>query len=548
MTNKRTIVFLAVNASYSHTSLALRSLDCFTDRTKWNSVLHEITIKDNPEQALKDVEKQKPDVLAATFYLFNRNFLTRFLNQYKELHPECTIICGGPEFLGNNEAFLRNAPYANAVVRGEGEHAFSAFLNTFETPGLWHDIPGFCFLQNGTYIDNGFAETVQTLDDIPFPYRRFPAGTKKPFVHLETSRGCSNGCKFCVSANTAPVRFLSTNKIIEYLDEIAAAGVKSVRIIDRTFNEKPARAKDLINIFRERFPNIRFHLEIDPARLPSSLLNEMEKAPAGTLHMEAGVQSFNRKTLSAAGRLCTPEATRRGLTRLCAMKNVEVHADLIAGLPYSTLNNLLEDLKEMVLTGPDEIQLELLKILPGTPFATKPSDFGLHAMPNPPYAVTHTTWMSTADITTASILSALVDRFYNASCMQSITTEGVRNIPDFWSRLAACFSTRSSCLDKTATLENRFEILDSVFSHSCREFKWKLQYAWMKEGLSAHHGICKAVQIKGALPFKTRLIEGESGLAVARTYMIEADNKYLFVYGKGRKTRRACAIYELQSP
>ena len=58
----------------------------------------------------------------------------------------------------------------------------------------------------------------------------------KPFVQLETTRGCFNTCAFCVSGGEKPVRTLSLEATRKRLDVIHQHGIKNVRVLDRTFN------------------------------------------------------------------------------------------------------------------------------------------------------------------------------------------------------------------------------------------------------------------------------------------------------------------------
>ena len=67
-----------------------------------------------------EIYRKKPDLVAATCWLFNHEMLMHILGRAKALLPEATIALGGPEFLGNNEEFLRNHSFVNCVFRGEG--------------------------------------------------------------------------------------------------------------------------------------------------------------------------------------------------------------------------------------------------------------------------------------------------------------------------------------------------------------------------------------------------------------------------------------------
>ena len=81
------------------------------------------------------------------------------LSRVSELLAGVKIICGGPEFLGNNESFLRTNDFITAVIRGEGEEALPELLESIENAGDWSSIEGLCSIDadTGKYRDNGIA-------------------------------------------------------------------------------------------------------------------------------------------------------------------------------------------------------------------------------------------------------------------------------------------------------------------------------------------------------------------------------------------------------
>ena len=89
------LVFLAVNASYSHTSLAAMRLRGVADPETWEWTTLETAIADSRDSMLERVLALKPDVLATTFYLFNREWLTAFLARFRALSPRTVVIGGG---------------------------------------------------------------------------------------------------------------------------------------------------------------------------------------------------------------------------------------------------------------------------------------------------------------------------------------------------------------------------------------------------------------------------------------------------------------------
>lgn len=558
------VLFLAVNCSYSHTSLAAWSLRARVDETHFAWQTLEVTIKDEPAKVLAQILAAEPEVVAATLYLFTHEFVAGILKSLRGLRPKCRIVVGGPECLGSNEGLAGPDGLADVAVRGEGERAFPELLERWRMNQDWAGLQGLCGLDaQGRFRDNGTAEFVDDFDSIPAFYERELVGFRKPFIQLETSRGCANGCLFCTSRHTAR-RVHSEARVRGDLQAIAAAGVKDVRIVDRTFNEDRVRAVMLTRLFRDEFPMLRFHLEIEPARFNQELADEFAAARSGQFHLEAGIQTLNPAVCATIERGATVKRTLEGLTRLCGSPNLEVHVDLIAGLPGSRLSDILADLEAVMAFRPAEIQLERLKLLPGTPLAQDPVRWGIISNAAPPYQVMQTAALSPEELQQSDRLSKLIDWYYNAKELHSAFADAVTIDPTFlsqfevWSRERMGFGVRPS-------LEARFEafhgFLTRLGRNQAEEFEPKsqstqsplmaavadrLSYRWFRLGFSARKGLRPAVLWKNEVPADAVLVEGDPGAKVSRTWQVELERPHLFCYGTGASGERAVvAVYRL---
>ena len=396
------ILWIDLNSSYAHSSLALPALHAqiMTDPSiEWEIV--SATINENTGMIVDEIYRHRPDILAATTWLFNHEQLMHVASRVKALLPEACLVLGGPEFLGDNEEFLRKNPFVDCVFRGEGEEVFPQWLTCWNHPEQWHTVPGLCYLTpNKEYKDNGKARVLNFAGLVPPEQSRF-FNWSKPFVQLETTRGCFNTCAFCVSGGEKPVRTLSIESIRERLQLIHAHGIKNVRVLDRTFNYNPRRAKELLRLFLEFHPDIRFHLEIHPALLSEELKEELSLLPKGLLHLEAGIQSLREPVLEKSRRMGKLSDALDGLRFLCALPNMETHADLIAGLPLYHLHEIFEDVRTLAGYAAGEIQLESLKLLPGTEMRRRAEELGIKYSPLPPYEVLQTHEISVSELQTA---------------------------------------------------------------------------------------------------------------------------------------------------
>ena len=543
------ILWIDLNSSYAHSSLALPALHAqiMTDPSiEWEIV--SATINENTGMIVDEIYRHRPDILAATTWLFNHEQLMHVASRVKALLPEACLVLGGPEFLGDNEEFLRKNPFVDCVFRGEGEEVFPQWLTCWNHPEQWHTVPGLCYLSpNKEYKDNGIARVLNFAGLVPPEQSRF-FNWSKPFVQLETTRGCFNTCAFCVSGGEKPVRTLSIESIRERLQLIHAHGIKNVRVLDRTFNYNPRRAKELLRLFLEFHPDIRFHLEIHPALLSEELKEELSLLPKGLLHLEAGIQSLREPVLEKSRRMGKLSDALDGLRFLCALPNMETHADLIAGLPLYHLHEIFEDVRTLAGYAAGEIQLESLKLLPGTEMRRRAEELGIKYSPLPPYEVLQTHEISVSELQTARQLSRLLDGFYNTPAWQTLTRELILNDKQFLHRFLA-YLTKVNLIDQPMSLEKRGLILYEFCKQNYPEYQIQATIAWIEAGMSLKKLPAEKVWTKRQIPPATwNIIYGEYKESL-RLCFLPADEKgeHGYWFGFESEIQKASPVFKART-
>lgn len=543
------ILWIDLNSSYAHSSLALPALHAqiMTDPSiEWEIV--SATINENTGMIVDEIYRHRPDILAATTWLFNHEQLMHVASRVKALLPEACLVLGGPEFLGDNEEFLRKNPFVDCVFRGEGEEVFPQWLTCWNHPEQWHTVPGLCYLTpNKEYKDNGIARVLNFAGLVPPEQSRF-FNWSKPFVQLETTRGCFNTCAFCVSGGEKPVRPLSIESIRERLQLIHAHGIKNVRVLDRTFNYNPRRAKELLRLFLEFHPDIRFHLEIHPALLSEELKEELSLLPKGLLHLEAGIQSLREPVLEKSRRMGKLSDALDGLRFLCALPNMETHADLIAGLPLYHLHEIFEDVRTLAGYAAGEIQLESLKLLPGTEMRRRAEELGIKYSPLPPYEVLQTHEISVSELQTARQLSRLLDGFYNTPAWQTLTRELILNDKQFLHRFLA-YLTKVNLIDQPMSLEKRGLILYEFCKQNYPEYQIQATIAWIEAGMSLKKLPAEKVWTKRQIPPATwNIIYGEYKESL-RLCFLPADEKgeHGYWFGFESEIQKASPVFKART-
>jgi len=485
-------------------------LRAFTEEhaPEWEWEVIETTINDDPGQTALRLMEARPDIICATTYLFNQEHLLGVLGRTKAMHLAVKIYLGGPQFQGNNEIFLRRHPWIDAVIRGD-ESSLYRLLNG-ET-----NAPGVCRLNAaGQYQDHGCARYEGEIDELPSPYLKgyFPPG--KPFYQIETTRGCTAECTFCSSAGTG-LRYFSIERIRRELQVLAQLDVREIRILDRTFNHGGERPPALLHMFRTEFPQMRFHLEINPALQDDELLAEIKSFSPGKLHLEAGIQSLTSEVLREIRRPATPEKLLGGIKRLRECGNPAVHADLIAGLPRQRWDELLDNVKRLVEADLEEIQLETLKILPGTKLSDTPPR-GMAFNPEPPYEVLKTDEFSADELYRARILSRLIDIYYHAGQLRPLFGWAVRYERNFLPDYIVWLRQHTDPLIKPSP-QGRLELLERFAEDTGRSRLAELtKFFWLRTGMAPEkYGITVHKCVPGTPPEGEEIwTDAEAGAAV----------------------------------
>ena len=190
-----------------------------------------------------------------------------------------------------------------------------------------------------------------------------------------------------------------------------AAEVPLVKLIDRTFNYDSRRAGEILRFVLEQSRSTCVHMELEPRILTEELIALLGSAPKGMFQVEMGIQSANPRTLKAIGRACDLERTAENIRRLQAFRNMHIHLDLIAGLPYEDYESFGRSFDLVYSLRPDMLQLGFLKVLHGTAIR---GNADITAVDFPPYEVVATRWITASELCRLKEAEEAVEKLYNS--------------------------------------------------------------------------------------------------------------------------------------
>lgn len=164
------------------------------------------------------------DIACFSTYVWNFNLSCKIAQKLKEKNPNTFILFGGCHIPDNEEKglkeFLYKYPFVDLVITGEGERAFSAFLEKFHDRD-WQNVPSTAYLDdNKQYFRTKVAERIEDLNEIPSPYLNgyfdsiaFQNPDENWIGLFETNRGCPFKCTFCFAGDTIA---LTANRVFRF--------------------------------------------------------------------------------------------------------------------------------------------------------------------------------------------------------------------------------------------------------------------------------------------------------------------------------------------
>ncbi|RLV04345.1 hypothetical protein CTZ27_10250 [Streptomyces griseocarneus] len=126
---------------------------------------------------------------------------TVLLGQALRRRSPATRIClGGPAVTPVSETFLERFPWADFVVRGEGEHTFNELLECLYADRDPTGVLGLTHRRGGTVVRNDDRPLVRDLKELPWPAYYAYDMSRGARLYLDIGRGCPFRCSFCATA------------------------------------------------------------------------------------------------------------------------------------------------------------------------------------------------------------------------------------------------------------------------------------------------------------------------------------------------------------
>ncbi len=469
-----TFLLTTLNAKYIHLNLAIRILYDL-NHDKAHIAWSEHTINSD----LNDIARAclQYDVVCFSCYIWNISQTLQVCEKIKELNPDIKILLGGPEVSYEWENVISH-PSVDYIIVGEGEIPFQHFVANYphvaDTPNLITKENR--FKKPHSPIEYNF--NVKNLADRnPYQYDN-PKELFNKVCYIETSRGCPYKCEYCLASLDNHVRDLPVDTVKQNLLYLMEHG-RIIKFLDRTFNVKKDFTIDLFQFILDNHkPENVFQFEITADIIHRDIIQFIrQNVPAGLFRFEIGIQTVNQKSNREVGRKQNFAKTSDVVNQL--KEKIEMHLDLIVGLPFEYFNDLKYSFDETFALYPHELQLGFLKFLKGTPLRINHQKYGYKFDENAPYEIIESQFMSREDLKKATLVEKTLDIYWNKkralNALRYVSMQG--SVFDFLLGLGHYFEEHYQF--HKHTLKDMYEALHNYAHEMCVTDKILIQLIYL---------------------------------------------------------------------
>jgi len=459
------VVLAALNAKYIHLNLALRSIGKYCK--EFSPIIKEYTINDNIDNIIASIHCEKADVVAFSCYIWNIEQILYIAESLRKVNPKLCIILGGHEVSYDSVDIMKNNPFIDYIIKGEGEKPMRKLLTALKDNLSCENIESLVYRNSGHILENPVGRPGD-LNEYEFVYDETIKDFKGKIVYYESSRGCPYNCSYCLSGKGSKVNYLDTERVKKEMLFFIENGVSLVKFVDRTFNADKKRAREIFKFIIEHSKNTCFHFELAGTLIDEETIEILKTAPKGVIQFEIGVQSTNTETIEEIGRSIDFEKLKENVKKVIELNNIHIHLDLIAGLPKENYESFKRSFDDVIGLRPHVLQLGFLKLLKGSRIREEAQTWGYKFKSKAPYEVMENNFISFDELIKLKFIEDLFERYYNSGdfkrCMEFL-----------FDKKASAFSVfeeifdyykNNALFDRAISLEMRYDILNGIFDYN----------------------------------------------------------------------------------
>lgn len=315
-------------------------------------------MREDIDSALQKMDN--PFLVAFSSVIGNIEYSKIFAKKIKETYTECRIIFGG-HGVSENAAMLKENPYIDFAVCGEGEHAFASLLKALMHNPEFSGIDNLAYRASNEIISNN-EKTDFYINDYPSAYltgifdnmfSRYP-GIEFHAI-IETNRGCPYNCAFCEWCFTKNIRYFPLERVKKEIDWMSEHHIEYCYCADANFGIS-ARDVEIAEYVVETRKKNGYPAIFRPTYAKNSNDTVFEAGKILNLNgADKGVtiayQSLNERTLELIGRKELNIDSYTELEAKYSVQGIPTYTELILGLPGETYESFCSGLCRLIEAG-----------------------------------------------------------------------------------------------------------------------------------------------------------------------------------------------------
>ena len=410
-------LLIGINSKYIHPSVSLYQLRA---NTTYECDLIELTIKDSLDTIISKLNKfdlSSYHIFACSCYLWNIDKYLELIPVLKTYNSSAKIVFGGPEVAYDANYFLSKFSYIDYILEGEGEISFNELLEYLDNKRSINDVSNLHYKEDNilkfTYAAHPDLNKISlaTLDIKDYQNR---------IIYLESSRGCPYHCSYCTASLDNKVRYFPLEKVLNILYTLMINKTKVVKFLDRTFNANYEYMMQILDFIDMHNICTVFQFEVVGELVKEETINRIAKLKSKYLRFEIGIQSTNNIVNEAVCRRQNMDKLKKNIFLLNKTNKVDLHIDLIAGLPYETKESFINSFNEAFLLRGKELQLGFLKFLRGTKMLEMVDEHEYKYSKKAPYEIISNKYLSNEDLKEIEMVEKSLNRYYNSGILPKL--------------------------------------------------------------------------------------------------------------------------------
>lgn len=353
----------------------LKKKGCFNEKFNLAGFIYRREPTDSIVKRIKN-----PDIVGFSCCIWNEQFNLVLAEKIKNLYPDCLIVFGGHN-ITDDPHYLRNYPFIDILISGEGEVVFYSLLENLLSDSIIKT-DNISFRKNGHIISTPKAEPPD-LSDFPSPYLTgifddilSEEDHSSLLCVLETNRGCPYSCSYCDWCAGRRVRTFPYEKVISELKWITSQNIEYCFCADSNFGIFP-RDTDIAKYAAEMknkygYPKVFrtcFAKESNENVFNiSKILNDAGMDKGATLAYqtlsEDALKNINRKNLTLEH--------FSDLLKKYNSADIPTYSELILGLPGETKESFCNGICRILESGQhNSLSIYYLEMLPNSEMSQK---------------------------------------------------------------------------------------------------------------------------------------------------------------------------------